>query len=84
MQWEECKKTVTSLTEERKEWIKFLSGLVSEREQQGLTQRDMANATGLEQSAIARFESLRGDDSIPSMKTVLKYARALGKELTIK
>lgn len=59
-----------------------MAELVFERHQQGLTQEDMAKATGMKQSAIARFES--PDCSIPRMKTVLKYARALGKELTIK
>ncbi|GAB6461311.1 hypothetical protein bcgnr5390_61140 [Bacillus luti] len=82
MNWTTYKKSITALTQEEMDWIEFLAELVLERHEQGLTQQDMAKATGLKQSAIARFEAL--DCSIPRMTTVLKYTRALGKELTIK
>ncbi|GAB6549278.1 hypothetical protein bcgnr5378_07740 [Bacillus cereus] len=82
MNWTEYKKSITALTQEEIAYIEFKAELVFERIQQGLTQHDMAKTTGLKQSAIARFES--HGCSIPNMKTILTYTRALGKELTIK
>ncbi|WP_336770030.1 helix-turn-helix transcriptional regulator [Bacillus bombysepticus] len=82
MNWETYKKGMTALTQEEIAYIELKSELVFERIQQGLTQHDMAKVTGLTQSAIARFES--HGCSIANMKTILKYSRALGKELTIK
>ena len=58
----------------------LVSELVKFRVDKGLTQRDLAEITGLKQSAIARFEKL---NAIPRMDTVITIAHFLGYTLTL-
>ncbi|MDK7184256.1 helix-turn-helix domain-containing protein [Lacticaseibacillus rhamnosus] len=53
--------------------------LMSAREAQGLTQRELAARAGVPQSTIARIE--RGDNT--SMETLSRIAFALGKKLKV-
>ena len=50
------------------------------RNQAGMTQKELAERAGLQQSAIARMESLR---SIPQIDTLHKVLRPLGYKLDI-
>ena len=50
--------------------------LTSERLKAHLTQKEMAKKMGTTQSVIARIES---GAQLPSMKTIERYAHALGK-----
>ena len=50
------------------------------RKEQGMTQKELAERAGLQQSAIARMESLR---SIPQIDTLHKVLRPLGYKLDI-
>ncbi len=52
----------------------FVSKLVSIRYSKGFSQRDLAEMTGIKQSAIARMESM---SSIPRLDTIAKIAHAL-------
>lgn len=49
--------------------------IISERIEQGLSQKELAERTGLKQSAIARMERLQ---VMPRIDTVVKVANALG------
>lgn len=81
MKWEDVEKEITALSEEEIMYVKLLADIVSVRKEKGLTQRNLAELTGLEQSAIARFETPHESANI---KTVLKIVNALGYEVTIK
>ncbi|MGP1910659.1 helix-turn-helix domain-containing protein [Metabacillus sp. JX24] len=77
--WSDIKKEIRSISESEKMQIELVADLVDEirdaREELGLTQRDLADKTGLKQSAIARMES---GGAIPRLDTVLRVALALG------
>ena len=58
----------------------LIDRLVAERRNKGMTQKDLADATSMTQSVIARFESKK---SMPQLDTLLKVASALNCELQI-
>lgn len=58
----------------------IIDRLIEKRREMGMTQKELALASGLTQSVIARFESKR---TVPQLDTLLKVASALGCELTI-
>lgn len=58
----------------------LIDKLIEERHRKGLTQKDLAQATSLTQSVIARFESKK---NTPQLDTILKIASALGLSLTL-
>ena len=51
------------------------------RIEKGYSQRDLANLTGIKQSAIARMEGLK---IIPRMDTIMVVSRALDLQLNLK
>ncbi len=56
----------------------LLDQLVELRKSKGLTQRDVADRLGVDQSAIARIES---GDRDPHLSTLRRYALAIGAEV---
>lgn len=54
--------------------------LIKARAKSGMTQAQLAKKIGTKQSAIARFESGRGN---PTVKFIQNLSEALGLELTI-
>ena len=54
--------------------------LIEQRHNQGMTQKELAQATCLTQSVIARLERKK---AIPQLDTLLRVASALGCELAI-
>lgn len=82
--WSDIKKEIRSISESEKKQIEFVADLVDEiknkREELGLTQRDLAEKTGLKQSAIARMES---GGAVPRLDTVLRVALAMGLRLKL-
>ncbi len=54
--------------------------LIAAREEKGLSQRDLAEITGVRQPAIARLESMR---STPQISTLFKLLSPLGYTLSI-
>jgi len=50
------------------------------REQQGWTQTELAKASGMTQSAVARFEA---GGTVPTLNVLERLARALDVELTV-
>ncbi len=60
--------------------VELTRKLIEAREARGMTQRDLAEASGLKQPAIARIESMR---SVPRVDTLLKLLVPLGYTLSI-
>ena len=60
--------------------IAIIDRLTEERHKKGMTQKELANASGLTQSVIARFESKK---TTPQLDTLLKVAYALDCDLKI-
>lgn len=54
--------------------------LIEARVERGFTQHQLAEKTGLKQSAIARMESLK---SIPRLDTIVKVANALKVRISV-
>ena len=59
---------------------KVMKELVQERHQQNLTQKEIANRTGISAPNIARLE---GGSGVPTLVVLQKYAAALGKRIEI-
>ena len=55
--------------------------LIAARSRAGITQNEIARRMGTTQSAIARLESGK---RIPSIKTVQRYARAIGYRAVVR
>lgn len=53
----------------------LIDTLVNARDDQGLSQSDVARLMNTTQSAISNFERLGGD---PKLSTIMRYARAVG------
>ena len=51
--------------------------LMEERKRQGITQREIADITGMKAPNITRIESKK---YTPTLEVLLRYAKALGKE----
>lgn len=83
MKWEDVKKDISSLSVEEKIYLELLAEIVSAREEQGFTQREIADLTGLKQPAIARLESPTGQNA-PNLLTVIKYLDAIGMKFVIR
>ncbi len=61
--------------------FKILDALIRTRIEKKITQRDLANKIGVAQSALARFESGRGN---PTLSFIQKVTSGLGLHLTVK
>lgn len=57
-----------------------INRLIEQRHSKGITQKELAKASSLTQSVIARLESKK---AIPQLDTLLKVASALGCELAV-
>lgn len=60
--------------------VALISEMISARKQQGLTQKQLEEASGVKQPIIARMEKGVTD---PQLTTILKVLRPLGKTLAI-
>ena len=60
--------------------IAIIDRLIEERHKHGMTQRDLAQSTGLTQSVIARLENKK---AMPQLNTLLKVTAALGCDLMV-
>ena len=77
-------KNIDSKSKETIEVAEKLSDIIFKlsdaRIKKGMTQRQLAEASGIRQSAIARMESLR---TIPRLDTVIRIAQCLGVQLNV-
>ncbi len=68
-----------------REEMPMLDAILKARSESGLTQAQVAERMGTKAPAIARLEnSLISGKHSPTIATLKKYAKALGKELDIK
>ena len=58
----------------------LIGKMIEIREKKGLTQRQLAELTGMKQPAIARLEKLQ---TIPYLTTLIKFLTPLGYKLSI-
>lgn len=58
----------------------IIDTLIEQRHIKGMTQKDLAKASSLTQSVIARLESKK---ATPQLDTLLKVASALGCEIAV-
>jgi DNA-binding XRE family transcriptional regulator len=58
-----------------------MQALKAERERQGLSLADMKERTGIDRAALSRLES--GQHPNPTISTLMRYARALGKTIDV-
>ena len=74
----------TKVNEAEREQIEFETSLIGKlieaREEKGLSQRDLAELSGVKQPAIARIESMR---STPQIDTLFKVLSPLGYTISI-
>lgn len=75
---EEEKIQIELLTQELSS--KIVGELIAERKNQKLTQQNIADATGMKTANVTRFE---GCKFTPSLEGLVRYAKALGKEVKI-
>ena len=66
---------------EKRQSCELIRHLVEERRQQGMTQQDVADITGILPSNLARLESGK---RVPTLVVLQKYASALGKHIELK
>ena len=82
--WDEFEKEISAINDIEKEHIKQTARLVSQivqrRRMLGISQAEVAERSGLTQSAIARLEN---EASIPRLDTLEKVAIALGMRLEL-
>jgi len=62
------------------EHAQLISAIIKQRNELGLSQRDLAAICGMPQSSVARIESLQ---TSPNLATLLKLLRPLGLRLTL-
>lgn len=62
------------------DYVFFIDKLIEQRHIQGMTQKELAVATSLAQSVIARLENKK---TIPQLNTLLKIANALNCEIIL-
>ena len=60
----------------------FRMQLADMRKQKHLTQQQLSEISGLSTSCISNIES--GEDTSPTMRSIMRYASALGIEIYIK
>ena len=73
--WLKDKKVKQAYQEDALEFV-IAKKLISERLKANMTQKDIAQKMGTTQSVVARLES---GAQLPTIKTIERYARALGK-----
>jgi DNA-binding XRE family transcriptional regulator len=60
--------------------VELIGKLIEAREARGLTQKQLAEAAGVKQSAVARLETLK---ATPQIDTLFKVLTPMGYKLTI-
>ena len=66
------------LYEVEEEQFKLIQNLIKKRKEKNMTQKDIANMTGLSQQAVSRIEKY---GNTPSMVNLIKYLRALDLDI---
>lgn len=80
MEWNELKKSFTSLDDADIAVTKVVMAIFERRKELGYSQRDLAKIVGMKQSAIARIESLA---VVPKLDTVYRLCEALDLKIEL-
>jgi transcriptional regulator with XRE-family HTH domain len=72
---------MTNETQIRDKCQKFISDLKAIRESKGISTYDIERSTGLKSNNISRME---GGAYMPNLLTLMRYAEALGVEISVK
>jgi len=59
---------------------RMISALIKARNEAGLTQKELSSRTGIDQAILSRIEN---GNANPSLKTLDRLAKGLGKKLVI-
>ncbi len=85
--WNEYKEYVKRIDPQSKQNIEdidaiaaIVGAVIQQRNEMGITQRDLAALCGMPQSSVARIESFR---TIPNLETLIKIMRPLGLKLMV-
>lgn len=82
--WSDVRESIKSISREEKEEIaaaaKLTAQLVMRREQLGMTQRQLAEKTGIKQAAIARIEM---NGAIPRIDTLYRLSKGLDLKIKL-
>ncbi|MCG8482045.1 MAG: helix-turn-helix transcriptional regulator [Clostridia bacterium] len=83
--WNDVKKNICSLTDAENEELDMLVEIIvqikSRRTDLGISQRELAEISGLKQAAIARLEAM---GAVPQIDTLAKVLKPLGLKLCVK
>ncbi|MCM1305870.1 MAG: helix-turn-helix domain-containing protein [Bacteroides sp.] len=87
MNWQDYKNKQKQISEQEKLRIetgediaRIITDIIEYRNDNGISQRDIAEKTGLKQPAIARMEKL---DTMPRLDTISLIANAIGYKLEL-
>lgn len=80
MNWADYKKQITALDQTEVEQLEIVAQLISRRKKLGITQYELAERSGLKQSAIARLER---EGAVPRLDTLEKVSHALGLKIAL-
>ena len=85
--WNDYKNHVKSIDPKAKETMEDIETLASivgavieQRNELGISQRELASLCGMPQSSVARIESFK---TTPNLETLLKIMKPLGLRLTV-
>ncbi len=80
--WEDVRKELFTSEEivESDLRVALIGEMIKVRQEQGISQRELENRSGVKQPVIARMEN---GTAVPNLNTVLKVLAALGKTLYI-
>lgn len=83
-EWSNVKSTLSSLSDNEKEEIEIITEIIvqmiNQRNELGISQRDLETITGVNQAAISRIETMK---NIPQLDTLLRLMKPLGLKLTV-
>lgn len=80
MNWADYKRQITALDQTEIEQLEIVAQLISRRKKLGITQYELAERSGLKQSAIARLER---EGAVPRLDTLEKVSHALGLKIAL-
>lgn len=78
---DEARPDVAALREKNARKTGIAMKLRALRDELNMTQQDVADASGMKQSAIARMEALQG--AVPSLESIDRYVTACGGQLEL-
>lgn len=83
-EWNNIKNDLSSLTEIENEEIELMTDIIlqmiNQRNELGISQRELESITGINQAAICRIETMK---NVPQLDTLIKLMKPLGLKITV-